>query len=138
MNRQIRESFHSAAVRLAGINPTGILGVLIKSSFMCTRNDAFRYIVTNEYGLKQELKEKISAHYGVFLKSGFIYEPAVTESKRSCPVYEVREWVLTPAGIKQAKLLKLKAHRRYRLPATLRRPNPSFINRLLNTKSSKV
>ena len=97
---------------------------------MCTRNDAFRYIVANEYGIKRELQEKISVHYNVFLKSGFIFEPPVTGTRRNCNDYEIREWILTPAGIKQAKLLKLKANKRYLLPAAIGRPKPSILDRL--------
>lgn len=102
---------------------------------MCDRRTAIQYVITNQYGSKAELKEKIREHYEVFLITGFIYEPAkIPESivPRSC-CKQVREWIATSEAYDRARILLIKPDKRLKLKSTpdfrLKRRN-RFLERL--------
>lgn len=87
---------------------------------MCDRVTAIQYIITNRYGSKKELKEKIHDHYDTFVASGFIYEPAHLPASITGPTRHriVREWVATSEAFRRAKILHIKPHDSLRLGST--------------------
>lgn len=90
---------------------------------MCDRIDAIRYIITNRFGSKEELKSQIHEHYNTFVVTGFIYEPPEAPDfeddldSAKDPVL-VQEWIATPEAYRRAKLLKIKTRKDFKLPST--------------------
>lgn len=90
---------------------------------MCDRIDAIRYIITNQFGSKDELVACIHEHYETFVVTGFIYEPPEApdfddEADFKQKAELVQEWIATPEAYKRAKLLNIKARSDFRLPST--------------------
>lgn len=77
---------------------------------MCDRTKAIQFIITNQYGSKEELEDQIHEHYNTFVVTGFIFEPSciVDNASDSNKPSQVREWVATPEAYKRARLLNIK------------------------------
>ncbi len=91
---------------------------------MCDRIDALRYLITNKFGSKKELKAKINEHYEVFVTIGYLYEPPMSPEKLRSEkesVHEhpfVREWIATEEAYRRAKVLNIKVNKGCLLNAT--------------------
>lgn len=87
---------------------------------MCDRNKAIKYIITNQFGNKDELVSQIKGHYETFVLTGLIFEPSrLPESitGRSAG-RDKREWVATPEAYRRAEMLSIKPDKSLRLDST--------------------
>ena len=102
---------------------------------MCDRIDALRYLITNKYGSKEELKAKINEHYEVFVTIGYLYEPPKSpenlrsREKRVHSLPTVREWIATEEAYHRARVLNIKVKKDFLLDTTKARR--SFRRRFL-------
>lgn len=87
---------------------------------MCDRTTAIKYLITNKFGSKDELRERIGEHYPIFVATGFIYElpeapklaPPVSQSRPTQSPIVIREWVATREAFKRAKILRIREDRK--------------------------
>lgn len=86
---------------------------------MCDRSDAIRYLITNQFGNKAELTERITLRqYESFLTTGMIYEPAQAPTEINPSVD--KQWITTGLAYERARILNLMPGRKFRLKSTPR------------------
>ncbi|MDE6007634.1 MAG: hypothetical protein K2G90_00310 [Muribaculaceae bacterium] len=77
---------------------------------MCTRIEAIQVVISNQYGRKSDLIDKISlSQYKIFVSTGLIRE--LVRMPHSSDV-GIREWVATPFAFERANTLNVKADKR--------------------------
>lgn len=84
---------------------------------MCSRTDAIRCLITNEFGKTDELKARITPRqYESFLTTGMIYEPA--PAPEGIQSSGEKQWITTQFAYERARMLNLKPGRKFRLKST--------------------
>ncbi|MDE6792220.1 MAG: hypothetical protein K2J48_03965 [Muribaculaceae bacterium] len=83
---------------------------------MCTRIEAIQVVISNQYGRKSDLIDKISlSQYKIFVSTGLIRELVRMphSSDVATSVMGIREWVATPFAFERANTLNVKADKRF-------------------------
>lgn len=85
---------------------------------MCTRIEAIQVVITNQYGRKKDLVNRISLRqYEAFVSTGLIREPVRLPGQdlESSVGGTIKEWVATKFAFERAATLNLKAGSKFKI-----------------------